>query len=581
MQRMGTPGEGRLHAGWRHARLMGRAAVWAALAGLLAGGNLLNGLSIGIDGGARQFAYALESGCGNPVATGDSSPTLIVGGNTLLADVERQYELHVPSTYDANTPTPLVFLHHYMSGAWPIPNIHNSMTISWPGPITPIVVRPRALALSSDDPEGTPRAWNLNLEWSDVEFIQALKNHLRATYCIDDNRIFHEGESSGSFGAQGTGCYTQASAIVGDRGGILHPQHAVTNWGFPLTPVPPSAACGPTPALLGFANDDLTIPYDTYAVPTIDFWVENNECSNSAQYDATATTAVCNNPAIENCTCQRYDDCTADLVVCTWDGGHGASEIAQPEAAWWFTQIDQYDANPVLYHETFPAGVPTHAWSPGADPGFHVEYLLDGRVHMDIPKDQAYAYNGRAEARLLADYWDMPTPQDFSVGVTVTNLRGNFPEARLVVEQGGQDIEITTYFHPLSGMLRGRVYVNGMPQGVSWAIDRPGISRLEGGSCWLIRADPITDMVTVYQRGMSTWPERGMSTWPDCAGDWNDVGTFANPFISLDMHDDANYPLHVSLSAWRNKAATANKDRYIRFDDVYFSRSSLAPGTLP
>jgi hypothetical protein len=89
----------------------------------------------------------------------------------------------------------------------------------------------------------------------------------------------------------------------------------------------------------------------------------------------------------------------------------------------------------------------------------------------------------------------------------------------------------------------------------------------------LLRADPITDMITVSQRGMDTWP--------DCAGSWNDVVTFASPFLSLNMHDQASYPLNVSLSAWRNTAATASSDGYIQFDDVYFSRASLGPGPLP
>jgi poly(3-hydroxybutyrate) depolymerase len=556
-----------------------RVAVWVGLAGLLTGGNPPDVLLPGSISGAVQSAYASESGCGNLVATGDSSHIMTVGGNTVHGNVERQYALRVPSTYDANTPTPLVVLHHFMSGAWPIPGIHNSMTMNWPGPIEPIIVRPRALALSPTHPEGTPRAWNLNLEWADVEFIMALKHHLRATYCIDDQRVFHHGESSGSFGAQGTGCHTQASAIVGDRGGILHPPHAVTHWtpGFPLTPVPPDAACGPTPVLLGFANQDGTIPFNDYAVPTIDFWVVNNACEDSPQYDGDATTAVCNNPTIQNCACQRYSNCSADLVVCRWDGGHGASEIGQPEAAWWFAQVDQHDSNPTLYHETFPTGVPTHAWTRAVDPGFALRYLPEGRVYMRIPKSQGYAYNGRAEAQLTVDAWDMPTPHDFAVGVTVTNVLGKFSEARLRVAQGGQSVEIRTYAPPLTpgGNVMAQVYVNNVPQGgSSWVITRQGEkSQLIGGACWLLRADPITDMITVSQRGMDTWP--------DCAGSWNDVVTFASPFLSLNMHDQASYPLNVSLSAWRNTAATASSDGYIQFDDVYFSRASLGPGPLP
>jgi hypothetical protein len=271
--------------------------------------------------------------------------------------------------------------------------------------------------------------------------------------------------------------------------------------------------------------------------------------------------------------------------VCTWDGDHGSFEITPYEAAWWFTQVvDQYDANPQLYHEDFPAGVPTFSWNLNADTevGFNVEYLATGHLHMGVPKESGYVYNGsewmyvnngRAEAQLAADYWDMPTPYDFSVGVTVTNLRYNFPEARLTVSKGEQSIEIRTFFKQKilgSPQLRAQVYVDGTPRDASWVIDRPGISRLAGGACWLLRADPITDMVTVSQRSIGTWP--------NCTGSWNDVVSFANPFAGLDMYDNANYPLNVSLSAWRNSVTTASADGYIRFGDVYFSRTSLGPG---
>jgi hypothetical protein len=328
--------------------------------------------------------------------------------------------------------------------------------------------------------------------------------------------------------------------------------------------------------LIGFANGDDTVDYRIYAVPTIAFWVENNGCASTTQVNPPDVMPhVCNNPAIQNCSCERYDDCLADLVVCTWDGEHQASEIGQPEAAWWFNQVDQHDANPTLYQESFPGGVPTHVWALEEDPGFSVAYLPAGRLHMNIPHQQVYAYNGRAEAQLTDDYWDMPIPHDFSVGVTVTDLQGDFSEARLQVAKGGQSVEVRTSFNPQRGT-RAQVYVNGAAQGSAWAIKRSGSAQLTGGACWMIRAEPITDLVTVY--------ERGMHTWPNCAGRWNARVTVANPFLSLDMHDEASYPLAVSLGAWRNTnkaTGLAPGSGYIRFDDVSFSRSRLGPGTLP
>ena len=531
-------------------------------------------------------AYALPSGCGvippHAIPFSDSHATLTVGGTTVEADTERTYAIDIPADYNSNTSTPLVILPHHMVNdpdgtGHPYVNINNSWNIQLDP--DPIVLRPQALVLPGSL---VNRSWNLNLYWSDMEFFKALTDYVRTNYCIDEARVIYVGQSGGGFGAQGGGCFTHASAVVSDRGGILHPPYAVENFGFPDmtlapffwdeeeqgTPVPPTDLCGPIPALLGFSIMDEAVTMSDIGDPSIDWWVQNNECDgiDDYAYDDDATSQVCNWTG-ENCICNRHNNCAKDLVVCTWDNenGHGTSEIGQLEAAWWLSEQAPNNSQPILHIEPFDNGIPTHAWTfSQTSVAFDIFPLADKeRIHMVVPISPVFHDLGHyGEVRLDADYWDGPIPQDFTAGVTVTNLKGFGPEARLVVEKEAETVEIRTYF--LGLQLRARAYLNGIPQGNSWRIHRKIIngSRLHNGACWMIRAEPIDDMVRIYSSAQIDWPE--------CSGKWIERAAFDNPFADHNPYDTT---LNVYFRSYRNKRTEKAENPYIRFDDFKFARS--------
>ena len=563
-------------------------------------------------------ALPLTSGCGNELdpLPGIYEDTFNVDGNTIGGDLNRRYIVNVPNDYDHAIPTPLVFLFHGMN-SWPIQGSGGAIQTNWQDPETPtpIVVMPRSLTLDQADLEDSDlteeeltgdRLWNLNLEWSDVELIDALKRHMITNYCIDEDRIFTTGSSSGGFAALGTGCHAHMSALVAERGAILHPQHAVDNWGFPLlTPEPADEACGPVPILYGFANQDQAYGYTTdtpldhfifYRDPTVDFFVANNNCDVTYQPDNVATAEICdvneweNNP---NCECHRYDNCMKDLLVCTWDGDHGNWAFGADDTAWFFNQVGANSNVPQCYHESFDGGGSSYQWDIRRRRDFNA-YFHAGkeRLHVNVPRNSRLllgdSYTPGAYARFDEHAWDVPLLKDFSVSLTVTNLKYDFPEVRLKVfaadAVAGFDaplvpvpmMEIRTSFDT-DGNLSAQAYNDGQPAGTAWSITRsgPGGTRLWDGACWMMRGDPISDEVIVYSRNIDS------TDWPNCSGDWVEQARFINPYFT-NMEFDYNItPAEVHIEAGRNNSlTTAIKDGYVRFDNVDVGRRDCGAGEL-
>ena len=531
-------------------------------------------------------ALPLPSGCGNELYPLPGEYTLNVDGNTTGGDLDREYEVFVPTGYAIDTPTPLVFLYHPMGPGTPVNG--NWIQTNWSGPVAPVVVSPRALSLNELDLEGNPRAWNLNLDWSDVEFIDALKHQMIADFCVDEEQIFAYGGSSGGFGALGTGSHNHMSALVSDRGAILHPPDA-SQWGFPETPEPADEACGPIPTLLGYAMDDQTIDFPLYGIPTIDFFVANNGCDTSPpQLDEEATAEVCESNTtdpVPGCVCLRYDNCLEELAVCTWDGGHNVSGIGLDDARWFFHRVGANSSRPACRHEPFDSGSSRYQWDISTELNFDAYFhAKKGRLHVDVPKAPYVGfktfYTPGAYLRFDEHHWDVPLVKDFSVSMTVTNLKYRFPEVRLklfldgVFTRGGAAflkdslIEIRTAFDA-SGNLIAQAYNSGNPAGTPWTISRsgPGGTRLWDGACWMVRGDPITDTVSVFSRDIDS------NDWPNCSGDWTNRASFFNPYFASVDPDYNSTPLGVLIEVGRNNAAlTAKKDSYVRLDDVVIGR---------
>ncbi len=110
-------------------------------------------------------------------------------------DILRQYLLHVPESYNGNSPRPLVINFHSLLG-WPEGQAERSGWVEKSDELGFIVVHPAGTPFF-------PRSWNAqnccaNNKMDDVGFVRALVADVSAVLNINPNRIFATGLSNGA-----------------------------------------------------------------------------------------------------------------------------------------------------------------------------------------------------------------------------------------------------------------------------------------------------------------------------------------------------------------------------------------------
>jgi polyhydroxybutyrate depolymerase len=226
-----------------------------------------------------------SAGCGKAAAaTGQ-----LTGQPITVAGQTRTYALSIPAGYTGNTPLALVMVWH---GA----NIDGSLArtlfnLESKAGGKAIFVYPDGLAASG---------WDVSLGSADFQLFEALVGAMSSSYCIDANRIFSTGHSTGAVMTNNLGCY---------YGDVLR---AIA----PASGTPPGvggrATCtGKVAALIAHGENDLLIPL-AQGQATRDFWIAQDGCT-------TQTTTWAPEPA-----CIAYQGCQPDLPVvwCMHDGGH-------------------------------------------------------------------------------------------------------------------------------------------------------------------------------------------------------------------------------------------------------------------
>lgn len=282
-----------------------------------------------------------SAGC----STASEIPSTRFYNDTLTMDEGpeiREFRVGVPTNYDPTEPHALYLSMHACGGTHESVNSNLADRMGNDG-IPTITLSPNSAvadASGNADAQGSDgvKCWNLNLDWYDVSFVEALIDEMMETYCIDTRNVFFSGGSSGGFGAQGIGCYAGATAITSDRGGIHHPTNVSWSSDYPQTEPPTADACGPIPAMLGFARQDTVVPLDPFEVVSRQFWHDNNGCSDETTRDFEAESVVCHD-GLSNCECERYVECAAPLVICMWDGGHESASMGPVPSSWWFEQF--------------------------------------------------------------------------------------------------------------------------------------------------------------------------------------------------------------------------------------------------
>lgn len=228
-----------------------------------------------------------SAGCGGvrPVA-GEHSIT--VSGET------RTYLLDLPGGHDDRTALPLVFGFHGAGGSAELFRLYGGL-VGAAGE-NALVVHPDA---------GATRAWNSS---ADLGFFDAILAEIEALACVDVDRVFVTGHSSGGFMSNQIGCR---------RGDVVRAIGPVAGGG-PFT----SGCDAPVAAIVIHGDPDPVVPFST-GVASRDRWLAQNGCS-------TSTTRV-GMGGVE------YDECTSGEPVQWWvhDQGHSWPDFAS-EAIWDF-----------------------------------------------------------------------------------------------------------------------------------------------------------------------------------------------------------------------------------------------------
>jgi polyhydroxybutyrate depolymerase len=212
----------------------------------------------------------------NAPAPTDATLSLIHDG------IERTYILHIPSSYDANSPTPLVLSLHGGAG-----NAENQRWVSGFNELSDekgfIVVYPNGTGKLEDKiltwNGGTCCGYAVTNQIDDVGFIRSLIAELQSQYNIDPKRMYATGLSNGGIMSYRLAC--DAADIFAAIGPVAGTQNYVR-----CTPDEPVSV------IHFHGTDDTHLPYgggsggDSIAgvlfasvEESLDFWKNVNQCN--------------------------------------------------------------------------------------------------------------------------------------------------------------------------------------------------------------------------------------------------------------------------------------------------------------
>jgi poly(3-hydroxybutyrate) depolymerase len=261
-------------------------------------------------GGSGGTTSAMPSvGCGvtnAPTGTKQDAMLMVSGQSTV-----RTYRLSVPTTYDPNTPLPVVFGFHGVGGTGAQTQSSFNLESSNTGGGKAIFVYPDAL--TKTEPDGTTAVdWVTPLGASnkgiDFAFFEALVAQIENNYCVDLNRVYATGISAGGIFTNFVGCW------YGNILRAIAPVASEKPWSTPQSSPSNMLCTGTVAAMVIHGTNDPYSDYTTNGLGTLDFWLAQDGCQTS-------------NPTTDSVTpnaCQDYQGCLPGLpvVMCSHDEGH-------------------------------------------------------------------------------------------------------------------------------------------------------------------------------------------------------------------------------------------------------------------
>ena len=149
---------------------------------------------------AARLTQGRSLGCGSQAVPGTSTQTIDVQG------VPRQYRLAVPSEPTGKRPLPLVLDFHGANGSDVAQAVYSQLEEK--GPTRGfVVVTPNAGAPPVwDDPATTTQRNFVEASDANLAFTRALIDHVKASLCIDSQRVYAAGFSNGAGMSAYLGC---------------------------------------------------------------------------------------------------------------------------------------------------------------------------------------------------------------------------------------------------------------------------------------------------------------------------------------------------------------------------------------
>ena len=236
---------------------------------------------------------------------------------------DRTYRIHVPPTYVATKPTPVVVAFHgFSSDELEQEGLSRMSQVANEKGFIAVYPRgvnyPEALRTTSDAGYDDTRSWNAGgccgpaqiYGVNDVDFVEALFADLDKRVCVDTRRTYATGLSNGAFFTYRLACERAARfAAIGPVAGSEN-----------VLPCTPSR---PVPVMHFHGTADPTIPYDGGTIPlgrpypsapnTVAQWAQRNGCGGALQETY----------RVGDSTCRTHSGCTAPATLCTvQNGGH-------------------------------------------------------------------------------------------------------------------------------------------------------------------------------------------------------------------------------------------------------------------
>jgi polyhydroxybutyrate depolymerase len=283
-------------------------------------------------------------------------PIIAFGQQTLSEsilhdNIQRDYIIHIPNSYNSNVSSPLVFCFHgYGGNATNLVLYTNFNYVSDTANF--IVVYPQGTLDNQATTHWNVGGWTAGSTVDDVGFISSLIDSISTQYNINQERIYSTGMSNGGYMSFLLACQLseKIAAIASVTGSMTpgmfnacNPQH-------------------PTPILQLHGTNDLTVPYLGNPAWTVSienvlqYWVDYNNCDNSS-----IITPIADISPFDGSTVERISWLNGDNSVITehlrviggghdWFGSWGNMDIHSTAEIWKF--FSKYDINGLIGSST-------------------------------------------------------------------------------------------------------------------------------------------------------------------------------------------------------------------------------------